>query len=405
MSTTTPASAAGTVAQPAVTPAPASVADATTSIPAPTLPAVEPKKEFGSALDFIQQDGDTLATRYGITEQPEAPVEPTGAPAPSPESAVADGQQASSPDATSGAPAAPEAPKAEPFTPITKFTLSDDQGELEIPANVKVKFNAGGKEHDLRIDEVVRMAQQAPNIEHQRATERQAAQQQIEQASAQLMQLQQELQRNNALYEQLLSDPALYQQAATSFQAMNTPEQRLARLQQQHEAERQQYQQTIQQTQLQQTITAAANYTASRIAPSVESLIQQHPAVDAGDVMAKFHELTAPLLAASPNGGVWVPPNRLAELESTVLPELTKWTQARAAKVQQASTAATQKANAEVQKAQLDAQLAKRQLARPLTPAGTPARADTPPPKPIKSSGDAIEAILAKASNQIRGAA
>lgn len=399
MSDTTTASAGAATATPV-----------NATAPAPTVPETATPLNTKTALDFINTPGDALAARYGFAESdelpgdlPEAPAEPAAVAEPAP---VAEPVAAPTTEPVA----------AEPFTPITKFTLHDDQGEFEIPENVKLTFNAGGKEYKgLRIDEVVRMAQQAPMaVKHQQEAEQLKPIAEQAQAIAQAhQQALQELQRNNALYEELLSNPALYQEAATRYQALNTPDQRIARLEEQRAAERQQYQQNIQQTQLQQTITAAANYTASRIAPSVESLTTQYPQVDASDVMDRFNTLTAPLLESGPNGKPWVPPHRLQELETTVLPQLTEWTKARAAKATQASAAATQQiaqqatqASAQVKQAQLAAQLAQRQLVRPLTPAGTPPAADTPRPKPIKTSGDAIDSILDKARRQInQGAA
>jgi hypothetical protein len=296
--------------------------------------------------------------------------------------------------------------------------MYDDEGEFEIPQHVKIGFNAGGKEFkDLRIDEVVRMAQQAPNIEHQRALDRAQHQQQVMQLAQREQALQQEIANNNAVYEQLLANPGLYQEAAARYQALNTPEARAARLEQEFAQRQQQLTQQSQAFELQQISQAAATYTATRLAPSVEALVTQYesgptPALESGDVMAKFHELTAPLLAPSPTGGTWVPPHRLADIETSVLPALATWAQQRAAKAQAryaaanaAATAATQQAQAQTRKAQQDAQAAARQLTRPLTPAGTMPRPDTPRERPIKSATDAVDAIVDRAARQIRGAA
>lgn len=362
-----------------------------------------------TANDIVNAPADVLASRYGIAEPPEIVETEDG-----PQGGAPTAEAHASPNTTTTAdPDAPAAPStgtaSDPAIitqPITPFEFYDEQGALEIPANVKLGFKADGKEYkDLRLDEVVRMAQQAPlAAKHLQEAERlrpMAERTQVAETATQ--QLVSEIQRNNALYERLLSDPALYQEAANQFAAQNTPEHRLARIQEEAQTQTQQYHQTIQAIQLQHTIAAAQDFTASRIAPSVERLSTQYPGVESGDVMAKFHELTAPLMAPSPTGGIWVPPHRLQELEASVLPQLDAWAKGRAAKVSAQTSANTAQVQAAERAAQTASQLAKRQLARPLTPAGTRVTADVPKPPPIKSAGDAIEASLAKARSQIAG--
>jgi len=360
---------------------------------------------FASAQEMVSAKPEDLAKRYGLTDEPLA-AEPTD-PAPTTEPAAAEPVE---PQA-----AAPETPAALSDAPPleSKFSLYDDQGELEIPTNVKLSFQSDGKEYkDLRLDRVVRMAQSAPALQRQLSTVQQQHVTALSEREARIAAAEQSLQEQNALAEALLADPALYQEAAARFQAMNSPEQRLARIQQQHAREREQLQQRVSGMEFQQTVAASKQFVETRIAPSVEALTTQYPDIDPSDVQAKFHELTAGLLAPSPAGGVWVPPQRLPDLETSVLPQLTQWAQARSQKIAQrtaVSTATAQqetaKAKEQTRKAQLDAQTATRRAARPLTPIGNAPSPDVPKPKPIKTTGDAVEASLERIRQQIAGAA
>lgn len=408
MDTNAPASAAvapvapaSLATQPTVAPAPEST-QANTPIADVAPTNATPTK---TANDIVLASGDELATRYGIKEiaDASAPAEPVSAEA---GTGTEGAPVTTEPTPGVETPAATNA--ANIITqPITPFEFYDDEGALEIPANVKIGFKAGGKDYkDLRLDEVVRMAQQAPMAEKHRqdAEQLKPIAEQAQQIAQQYQQLQAEFAQNNALYEQMLSHPELYQEAASQYQAQNSPDQRLARLQAESRAQATQHQQQLQQLQLQQTTAAAKDFTATRIAPSIEALTTQYPQL-ADDVMAKFHELTAPLMAPSPTGGVWVPPNRLGELEASVLPALRAWADGKASKSAAMTQAATQAAQAQTRKAQTDAQQAKRQLARPLTPTGAKVTPDVPAPPKIRTSSDAVEASLARVAAQIRGAA
>lgn len=312
-----------------------------------------------------------------------------------------------------GAPAADvpaekpaEAPAAEIAPLATTFGVFDKEGELEIPRDLEISFKAGGKDLKLPLDRVVRMAQSAPQAEQYRqaAEELPQVKQYAEKIEQSYQQLQQELQQNNAIYERLLQDPDLYVQAVQAWQQQNSPEVRATRAEQEVAALRQQQQESATQSRVQQQSAEAYQYAATRIAPAVESMATKYPTLDPAEITAQFHVLTAPLLEAKPGGGVWVPPNKLPQVEALVTSDMDSWAQALHTKRNAATTAQTTQSQAAITQAQTTAQLAKRQLARAAAPALTAPSPDVARQKPIKTSGDAVEASLAKVREMVRGA-
>lgn len=311
-----------------------------------------------------------------------------------------------------GAPAADPAPASPPEAPATaeaaplatSFAVFDTAGELEIPRDLEIAFKAGGKDLKLPLDRVVRMAQSAPQAEQfrQAAEELPQVKEYVGQVETAYTQLQQEIARNNAVYERILQDPDLYVQAVQAWQAQNSPEQRAHRAEEQLAAVTKQQQEMTAQTTQQRQSAEAYQYAATRIAPVVESMATQYPTLDPAEITAQFHVLTAPLLQARPGGGVWVPPNKLPEVEALVTSSMVPWAQALHTKRSAATQAQTTQAAAQVAQAQTTAQLAKRQLARAAAPALTPASPDVARQKPIKSAGDAVEASLAKVREMVR---
>jgi hypothetical protein len=287
-----------------------------------------------------------------------------------------------------------------PRTRSSRF--ADDQGELEIPSNVTLSFNAAGKEYqNLRIDEAVRAFQSdLGNAVTVARNERQAREQVQQQSDARVTALEQDIAANNRHYERLLTDPAFYQEAATRFQALNTPEQRLARIQQQQAEGQRSLEQQRQAMNLQHAITVATNNVQTRIAPAVDALAKEFN-IPWQDALDRFNTLTAPLMRARPDGNVWIPLDQHPRIESEIIPQLRTWAQSRSAASTAATNEAKQQADAKTKKAQLDAQLAKRQAARPLTPLGSAPVADVPKPKPIKTSGDAVDSIVDKARQML----
>ncbi|MGN6205981.1 hypothetical protein [Humibacter sp.] len=385
-------------------PSPAAAA-AATSAPVSDAPAVEVvSSDTPAPLDLKSISDEQLAARYAIPTsdaEPEVVIQRDPAPESQPEAAaeVPDGEDP---------PAEPEAdkePAAEAPKPITQFALYDGEGEVEVPP-LFVSFKAGGKEYEkVPLDKVVRMAQSAPLAERFReaAEKLPTVEQQVTETQTRYEQLRAEAEQNNALYERLLQNPDLYVQAVEKYNELQSPEARAVRAEQEAAALRQQQQDTKRQSETQQTLVAASQYAATKIAPVIDGLAEQYRGLlDLEELTDRFHTLTADLLEAGPNGKAWVPPSKLPEVERRVQTDLTDWAAARANARKAAQTSQVKQADAQVQRAQTDAQMAKRQLARATAPARTAVAPDAPREKPIRTSQDAVEASLERVRRMVQ---
>lgn len=388
---------------------PTPAAAAVPSAPAATAPVSVNPMALSDADLGTRYVPETIRTQDAEHAEPEVVFGGKVDPSPEPIPVVAEAiPQADGAPADPAPPAEAPAPAADAPPLATSFGVFDKQGELEIPRDLEISFKAGGKDLKLPLDRVVRMAQSAPQAEQYRQAAEELPQvrehaQRIEQSNAQL---QQELQQNNAIYERILQDPDLYVQAVQAWQQQNSPEQRAKRAESDLAALRQQHEAATTQTQVQRQSAEAFQYAATRIDPAVQNVMKQYPTLDSEEVMDRFYRLTAPLIEARPDGnGTWVPPHKLPQVEQLVKSEMTEWANALHTKRSTASQAASAATAAQVTEAQTQTQLAKRQLARAAAPALTPAAPDVPRAKPIKSSGDAMEAALEKVRQQVRGAA
>lgn len=348
------------------------------------------------SFSFKDATDAALAERYGVatTEQEPEPIT-FAASEPAPESPAAE-----------AAPAEAPAEAAPVTAPITPFAAFDAEGEVEIPS-LLLSFKAGGKDYEkVPLDRVVRMAQSAPLAERYRVdAERvpvleqsfQQAQQQYEKTNADLI-------ANNALYERMLADPDVYIKAVEAYAQQQSPEARASRAEQEAARLRTEQQTYTQQQQTQTAIAQASAFTTERIAPAVSALVNKYAdVIDAEEFTDRFHTLTADLMAIGPNGKAWVPPQQLQEVERRVQTDLTAWAEQRAQKRASTRAAVTQHASTEVQKAQADAQQAKRTLARATLPARTTLGADVPRTKPIKTAQDALDASLDRVRQTVSG--
>jgi len=106
----------------------------------------------------------------------------------------------------------------------------------------------------------------------------------------------------------------------------------------------------------------------------------------------------------APNGLPYVPPSRYEAIRQYIVEDLALWAQAAHSRRSKPVTAAKQKANAELERAQVEAQKAKRMVGQKLKPVGQPgATADRPAKaKTIVSVDDAVESALSSVLSSIR---
>ncbi|MCI0349124.1 MAG: hypothetical protein L0Z53_06825 [Acidobacteriales bacterium] len=289
----------------------------------------------------------------------------------------------------------PEAPPTEPAeiptlarAPETPFTVSDAEGELELP-DVYFSFKANGKDYEkVPIDKLVRFAQMGIYNADKESKYRDVdlhistLERRAQGAESRVQQLEK-------FYERLLADPQYYEDASALYQEQNTPEQRIARaeertraMQAQLDLEREELQRAARQEARQSELQSqyqrerddqtVATFVRQELAPAFERLIQSNPLVNEREVLGQYTLMTAPLLERGR-----VPPSRLTEVKALIDHDLTNWVTALSADRQYAQAQADKK----VQAVKAAATQAKRQVARAAAPTGSPAPMRAPAPK------------------------
>lgn len=291
-----------------------------------------------SARDFFQQDDAALAAAVLGEEKPvvekekfvpvkkeekvEAAEEIKEEAAPAEEAVEAEEAEAADEtvEAAEGEEAAPAEgdDKTTPVLqdrPITEFLVTDAHGPLQIP-DLTIKFKAVGKERELRLDHLVRMAQMGFTNEEREnqvaASKKFVAEKQEENES-----LRAQLEKYDAQVAALLENPDAYETARMNWERVNSPEARAART----EAENRNLR-AAQHEQKEQRLVES--FIMGTLDPFTTKLLADNPNVSQYELIGRFTELTGPLLVKGR-----VPVNRLPEVERIVKADLAEWVQAR----------------------------------------------------------------------------
>ena len=269
----------------------------------------------------------------------------------------------------------------------TEFILRDDQGEVEIPALV-VEYKANGKVRQDRLDQVVKLAQWGVYNQEREQKLQQETQAKVEEAL-------QVLQEREAQMERLLTDEDFLYAVREAYEAENTPEKRVQRVQQEKEALRLEYQlQSISQT--------GEQFYAKEIAPALRMIQQALPSIGPDELESKLQMALQAHVETAPNGVTFVPPSRYDAIRQYIIEDLSLWAQA--AHDRRVKPAQQAKVQAELERAQVEAQKAKRAIGQKLKPVG---QAGATPDRPkasksITSVDDAVESALSSVLSSIR---
>ena len=104
----------------------------------------------------------------------------------------------------------------------------------------------------------------------------------------------------------------------------------------------------------------------------------------------------------APDGTPYISPSRYDAIRQYIVEDLALWAQA--AHVRRAQPVQAAQANAELERAQVEAQKAKRMVGQKLKPVGQPGVTPDRPakPKPIHSVDDAVESALSSVLSSLR---
>jgi hypothetical protein len=269
----------------------------------------------------------------------------------------------------------------------TEFVLRDENGEVEVPALI-VEYKANGKIRQDRLDQVVKLAQWGVYNQEREQKLQETVQQQISE-------YEQLVKQREAQMERLLTDEDFLYAVREAYEAENTPERRVERIQQEKEALRLEYQlQSISQT--------GEQFYAKEIAPALRMIQQALPSIGPDELESKLQMALQAHVETAPNGVIFVPPSRYDAIRQYIIEDLSLWAQA--AHDRRVKPAQQAKVQAELERAQVEAQKAKRAIGQKLKPVG---QAGVSPDRPkasrsIVSVDDAVESALSSVLSSIR---
>lgn len=263
----------------------------------------------------------------------------------------------------------------------TEFTVSSEDGELEVP-DLTITYKVAGKDVTDPIDVVVRKAQQGGYNE--------ALQQEVQSLRSQLPELQHHTtaveQENNRLLagiRDMLADPNRYLAEYEAYQQQNTPEAQLRASQ--HELQR------MRQEQDRQRQDAQSAPVRQQVVTKISAAADKYPEVPFAEVFGHFNILTAPYLVQGQ-----IPPDKLPQVahivDAQLLPWLEETAKTRKDAIPQAITTATKPLADKANTAQAAAIAAKRQVTRALKPQGS-ASPSSPKPANYTVASDIMKDI------------
>lgn len=302
--------------------------------------------------------------------------------------ASADTEAAEGDDAGTPTPDMPEGYVAVPTVSeglATEFILKDEHGEVEVPALI-VEYKANGKVRQDRLDQVVKLAQWGVYNQERE----QKLQEEVEQ---QVGQYQQVLAEREAQIERLLTDDDFFESVRDAFMSENSPERRAER------AEQRVADLKIQQQM--QTISASGEqFYAQEVMPALQMIQQALPTLSGEELEARLELAMKAHAEVAPNGVPYVPPSRYDAIRQYIVEDLALWAQAAHLRRNQPA----EQKSAELERAQIEAQKAKRAVGQKLKPVGQPGATPDRPAKarPIVSIDDAVESALSSVLSSIR---
>lgn len=261
-----------------------------------------------------------------------------------------------------------------------KIVVRTADGKFAAAPDVKLEFQVGDKVYLKTPAELVRMARDGVAGQQFREEVKQYREV-VPQIAEKLQSMEQELEAQRALNLELLTDESRYLARREEWDRLNSPEERLRRI----EAEREQEYTTrrAQQEEAQRRQVILSYYT-QEVKPVQDDLLTSFPEVALEAKMGRIALDTAPLLV----NGI-IPPERLPEYKAYLAGPFREWLQTEAAKSAQVETQRRTQLEQERRKAQTVVQSVGRQLA----PNGK-AAPDAPPPRPKPRTRDEAKAAI-----------
>jgi hypothetical protein len=342
-----------------------------------TAPVLDIKDAINDAVSSILPPADAAVV----------PEETVAAP-PAPDAEAEDAPEESAPEETPDTEdAAEEIALPEGYVAVptvseglaTEFTLKDAEGEVEIP-DLVVEYKANGKVRQDRLDQVVKLAQWGVYNQERELKVQQDAQQVIEEAQQMIAEREKQMER-------LLTDEEFLYAVREAYEAENSPEKRADRAEQQMAALRVQHQ-------LESINSSGEQFYGQEVTPALQMITKALPSISEAELEAKLEMAMQAHVEVAPNGIPYVSPSRYDAIRQYIVEDLALWAQA--AHARRVQPAMAQQANAELDRARVEAQKAKRMVGQKLKPTGSNLSSAERPKAPTKPAtvDDAVNSAL-----------
>jgi hypothetical protein len=271
----------------------------------------------------------------------------------------------------------------------TEFVLKDAQGEVEVPELV-VEYKANGKVRQDRLDQVVKLAQFGVYNEAREQQYKEMdtlAESLIEERDV----LSQRLQQLEAQFEKVLQDENFFYTVKEAYEVESSPEKRAERAEQRAE-------QAQIQAQLAPIVQQAEVFFSNEVTPALGLIAQTFPSVTADELAARMAYAMQLHVETAPNGQQYVPPSQYDAVRQYIMDDLSFWAQAQHARRSASTPAPDAALTAELAKAQVSAQKAKRAVGQATKPVG---RAGVSSMKSVKAAppstvDDALDSAMSE---------
>jgi hypothetical protein len=264
----------------------------------------------------------------------------------------------------------------------TDFALYDSDGPVEVP-DITVEYKANGKVRRDRLDQVVKLAQWGV-VGSQKAEEAAAAQRRAEE-------YEQVLAEREAALERLLTDDEYYDAVREAYSNEVSPERRAERAE--AEAERLRIESAM------APIAAQGQqFYEGELVPALDMIAQALPAVTREELEQRVEMLLRMHAVDGPGGVPIVPPTKYSAIRQAMVEDIAVWAQVlNARRMPPAPKPAAPKADKALERAQVDAQKAKRAVGRAMRPVATSVTKSAPSGKSAAPNtvDDAMESALA----------
>lgn len=275
----------------------------------------------------------------------------------------------------------------------TEFTLRDADGEVEVP-ELMVEYKANGKVRTDRLDQVVKLAQWGVYNQEREAKVAQV-EQTIAQERADREAIYQQLAERESQLERLLTDDDFLYAVREAYENENSPERRAERAESAVENLR------VSQ-QMEGIAQNGVQFYEREVLPAIEMISTALPHITQDELSEKVAQALQAHVERAPNGQPYVPPSRYEAVRKYIIDELAVWAQYHNARRQPAAAPNT-KVQAELDRARVEAQKAKRVVGQTLKPVGRAER-DTsrkPSAKPA-TVDDAVSSALEHVLSSVR---